>query len=279
MSTSITASFVKQFEHEVHDAFQRRGSFLLQTVRHKNNVKGSSTTFQKIGTGVATTKARHGQVTPMNQSHTAIECTLADFHAGDWVDDLDEHRIGHDERRAIADGGAWALGRKADDQILTDMATTTNELNSGMHTALTRAFLLQMAETLDDNDVPNDGHRWGLLTPRAWSIAMTIDEFASGDFVSDQPFMKGANPRTWLGIHWMMHTGLPNKGTATAECFAYHRNALGYGSAHEISVSVQFHNDHDAWFVNHKMSGGACLIDGNGVVKFPQDDTAVIPSA
>ena len=34
----------------------------------------------------------------MNQSHTAIECTLSDFYAGDWVDQLDETKVQHDER-------------------------------------------------------------------------------------------------------------------------------------------------------------------------------------
>ena len=109
MSTSVDTSFVKQFEREVHEVFQRHGTFMLQTVRWKNTVKGATTTFQKVGKGVATTKARHGQITPMNQSHTAIECTLSDFYAGDWVDQLDETKVQHDERAVIARGGATPL--------------------------------------------------------------------------------------------------------------------------------------------------------------------------
>src|SRR3546814_16340195 len=61
LSTSIDLSFVKQFEREVHEAYQRQGSLLRATVRSKNNVKGASTTFQKIGKGVASTQARHGK--------------------------------------------------------------------------------------------------------------------------------------------------------------------------------------------------------------------------
>ena len=64
MSTSVSTAFVRQYEREVHEAFQRRGSFMLQTVRLKTGVVGSSTTFQVTGTGVATTKARHGTITP-----------------------------------------------------------------------------------------------------------------------------------------------------------------------------------------------------------------------
>ena len=86
MSTTITNAFTRQYEKDVHHVFQRMGGYLRPTVRLKSGVVGKSTTFQKIGTGVATTKARHGIITPMNQTHTAIECTLADFYAGDWVD-------------------------------------------------------------------------------------------------------------------------------------------------------------------------------------------------
>ena len=276
MATSIDQSFVRQYEKDVHEAFQRRGSFLLQTVRRKTGVKGKSTTFQKVGKGVATTKARHGAITPMNQTHTAVECSLEDFYAGDWVDKLDEAKANHDERLVIANGGAWALGRKADEQILAKADGTTTAVG-GVTVGLTRARLLEAVELLNGNDVPNDGQRYGVLTPRAWSFAMTIDEFASSDFVADKPFMKGADPRSWLGVHWMMHTGLPGAGTASAKCFIYHQTAVGYGSGHEIQADITWHGDRAAHFVNHMMSGGACLIDEAGVVELPHDDTAVIP--
>lgn len=114
-----------QYEAEVKYLFQRQGSVLRQTVRIKDGIIGSSTTFQKIGKGTASVKARHGVITPMNRDHTAIPCTLADFYAGDWVDKLDEAKTNIDERMAIAQGGVWALGRKVDDQIITALGTTT----------------------------------------------------------------------------------------------------------------------------------------------------------
>ncbi len=83
MSTTISNAFVKQFEREVHESYQRMGSKLRNTVRTVNNVKGSSTTFQKVGKGVATTKSTHGMVPVMNLDHTSVECTLSDYYAGD----------------------------------------------------------------------------------------------------------------------------------------------------------------------------------------------------
>ena len=105
--------------------FQRLGAYLKDAVFMKTDVIGSTASFHKIGKGVATTKARHGTITPMNQSHTAPTCTHADFYAGDWVDKLDEAKHNINDRDAIATGGARALGRKVDDQILTVLDTTS----------------------------------------------------------------------------------------------------------------------------------------------------------
>jgi hypothetical protein len=45
LSTTIDQAFIKQFGEEVHQAFQRMGSKLRNTVRVKNAVRGSSTVF------------------------------------------------------------------------------------------------------------------------------------------------------------------------------------------------------------------------------------------
>jgi hypothetical protein len=279
MSTSVTNAFVASFADDVKDAYQREGSFLLQTVRRATGVVGNTHTFFRVGKGMATTKARHGTITPMNVDHTAIEALLEDFYAGDWVDILDLNRITIDERGVLARAGARALGRKSDDQILTKMDADNSNV-VGSSTAITRAMFLQASETLDDNDVPRDGRRFGLLTPRQWSIAMTIDEFADADFVgSNLPYLVGALPRTWLGIHWMVHTGLPGKGTATSRNFIYHTDAIGYASGTEITPDITWHGDRAAWFINNMMSGGAAVIDPDGLVEIRTDDTAAIPTS
>ena len=117
MATDVSDAFINLYEKEVHQQFQRRGSYLLPTVRTKGKVNGSAVIFQKMGTGTATTKSRHGTITPMNVSHTPITVTLADFYAGDWADYLDLEKLNIDERMELAEAGAMALGRKIDDQI------------------------------------------------------------------------------------------------------------------------------------------------------------------
>lgn len=291
MAQSIDQSFVNQYESDVHEAFQRQGSYLLKTLRRKPNVVGATTSFPKVGKGMATTKARHGQITPMNQTHERIPCTLEDFYAGDWVDRLDEAKINHDERMVIANGGAWALGRKADDQIITAMDTTTTTVGD-FSAGITRALFLETEEALNNNDVPNDGNRWLLLTPRQWAIAMTIKEFQSADWVTDFPLMGGVPTngiaRQYLSFKVMMHTGLPGVGTAQGKNFAYHYTVVGYGSAREagniagnnpVAADIQWYADRASHFVNHMMSGGACLIDARGCVEVQLKDDAPIPAS
>ena len=92
---------------------------MLVACRLKDKLQGKDVTFQKVGKGVAGQKSRHGTVPVMNQNHTPVACSVADFYAGDWVDALDELKTNIDERMIVASGGAYALGRKVDDQINT----------------------------------------------------------------------------------------------------------------------------------------------------------------
>jgi hypothetical protein len=297
MSTTIDAAFVTEYEAKVHEVFQRKGSHLLQAVRHKTNVVGSTASFNKVGTGTAVTKSRHGTITPMNQTHTAPTCTLADFYAGDWVDKLDEAKTNINERDVIASGGAMALGRKIDDQITTVLDTTT-ETVIGLTVsskAAIHATFVQFTEALWDNDVPNDSMVYAAITPRAWSQLSLIDAFARAEFVGFDSLPYKAGPaagvgkwKDWNGVKWTMHTGLPGKGTATAKCFAWHQSAIGYASGKfagniagnaSVSADITWHGDRAAHFVNHMMSGQSVLIDTTGVIEANLDDTAAIATS
>ena len=288
MATTITNAFVKQYEREFKEEFQRTGAYLRPTVRVQNGVVGADTTFQRIGKAVATTKARHGQITPSNQTHTAVTCSLTDYYSGDWVDKLDLLKVNIDERRAVERGGAQALGRKLDDLIITQLDTTAQPIIAWnvTNSANVRNSLLQMVEALDNNDVPNDGMRFGVLTPRAWAMAMTVQEFSNADYVGpgDLPFVVGApigaaQFKRFLGTWWMQHSGLPGKGTAAAKVFVWHKDAVGLAIGDDVMADITWHGDRAAWFINHSMSAGACLIEDAGVIEGNLDDTANIPTS
>jgi hypothetical protein len=268
MSTEIDKAFVKQFEREVHEAYQRMGSKLRGLVRSKSNVRGTSTTFQAVGRGAATTKSRHGQVPVMNLDHDPVECMLADFYAGDWVDKLDELKVNIDERQVIANAGAYALGRKTDELIITALGTAATEAGTGA-TGLTKPKVLEAFELLGAADVPDDGQRYAVVGWKQWSDLLAITEFASADYVGpDQLPWRGTQAKTWLGTLWLPQSGLPlDAGVRTG--FWFHKTAVGHASGADVESDITWHGDRAAHFVNNWMSQGAVLIDGDGVVKLP----------
>lgn len=274
MSTTLNVAFVKQFEKEIHEAYQRLGSKLKGTVRQASNVKGSSTVFQKVGKGVASTKSTHGMVPVMNASYSSVECMLADYYAGDWIDRLDELKINHDERAVIANAGAYALGRKTDELIINALSAASTLTIADGNIGLTRDKVLKAFELLGKADVPDDGQRFAVVGWQQWSELLKIAEFASSEFIGadDLPY-KGTQAKRWLGTTWIAHSGLPIDGNDIRKCFWFHKNAIGHASGSDVQTDVSWHGDRAAHFVNNMMSQGAVLIDGNGVAVINCDET------
>lgn len=265
MSVSIDQVFVKQFEADVHLAYQQMGTKLRSTVRSKSGVVGASTTFQKVGRGTASTKSRHGIVPVMNLNHEPVECTLQDYYAGDWVDALDELKTNIDERRVVASAGAYALGRKTDELIIDAMNGATAAVGD-YTTGLTKSVILSALEILNTNDVPDDGRRYAVVGVRQWNELLSLDEFVSADYVDDSPLARGAEARKWLGITWVLHNGLPLSGT-NRDCFIYHASAVGHACGQEVKTDISWHGERAAHFISNSMSQGAVLIDASGIVR------------
>ncbi len=275
MAVTIDQAFVKQFEREVHEAYQRQGSKLRNTVRNINNVKGASTVFQKVGKGTASTKSTHGMVPVMNLAHTTVECVLQDYYAGDWVDRLDELKINHNERQVIAAAGANALGRKTDELIINALDTASTHTVLEVNTGLTLGKVLDAFEIFGANDVPDDGQRFAVVGWKQWSELLEIDEFVNADYVgaNSLPYSSVTQAKQWLGTIWMPHSGLPINGSDIRQCFFYHKTAIGHGSGSDVQTDITWHGDRAAHFVNNMMSQGAVLIDGAGVVTIECDET------
>ncbi len=271
-STQIDAVFTKQFQAEVHEAYQRQGSKLRKTVRSKTGVNGTSTFFPKVGKGVAAAKTRHGAVPVMNLEHAQVECILQDYYAGDWVDRLDELKTNLDEREVIANAGAYALGRKTDELVIAAFDTGTREAKSTAAgttdtDGLTKAKVLMAFEMLGASDVPDDGNRYAVVGWKQWSQLLSIEEFASADYVGPEELpWRGTQAKRWLGAMWMPHSGLTKVG-ALRYCYFYHRTAVGHAAAAEVQTDVTWHGDRAAHFIANMMSQGAVLVDDTGVIR------------
>ncbi len=272
MSINIDQAFIKQFEAEVHEAYQRQGSKLRPTVRSKTGVKGASTVFPRVGKGTAAAKARNGVVPVMNLEYSNAECFLQDYYAGEWIDHFDDLKTAIDERAVVANAGAYALGRKTDELIIAALDTATREA-TGTGTGitdtdgLTRQKVLLAFEMMGEADVPDDGQRYAVVGWKQWSELLQIEEFANADYVGEDDLpWKGTQAKRWLGALWIPHSGLTKTGQLRY-CYFYHKTAVGHAAGSEVITDITWHGDRAAYFVNNMMSQGAVLIDDTGVVR------------
>ena len=262
MANTIDQAFIKQFETEVHMAYQRMGSKLRNTIR-STNVTGSTARFQKIGTGSASTKSRNGNVSPMELVHTNVEVSMSDYYAAEYIDKLDELKTNINERQAVTQSAAAALGRKTDELIITAMDAGANSTQiHDTSSALEKADLLSLFETMGTADVPEDGQRYLAMSPAGYADLFAINEFASSDFVGPQnlPFAGGMTMKEFLGFKIFSTSAV-----AGGKNFAYHTTAVGIGVNSDVQTEVNYVAEKVSHLATSMMSMGAVAIDDNGI--------------
>lgn len=95
-----------------------------------------------------------------------------------WVDALDELKLSIDERRVIANSGAYALGRKTDELIIGALSQAGSANDVGDYAeVMGKKDILDAFARLNENDVPDDGQRFGLVGPHQWNALLNIQEF------------------------------------------------------------------------------------------------------
>jgi hypothetical protein len=262
MANTISVAFIKQFETEVHMLYQRMGSKLRNTVR-TTNVTGSTARFQVIGKGTASTKSRNGNVTPMELAHTNVEATMADFYASEYMDKLDDLKININERQAVAQSAAAALGRKTDEILITAMDAGANSTQIGATgSAVSKADLLSLFETLGNADVPEDGQRYLAMSPSGFADLFNINEFASSDYVGPQnlPFAGGMTMKEFLGFKIFSTSAV-----AGGKNFSYHTSSVGLGINADVQTEVNYIAEKVSHLATSMMSMGAVVIDSDGI--------------
>ena len=288
MSVTVDQAFITQYESEVKLAYQQMGSKLRNVVRTKTAVTGSVVTFQKLGKGAASQKSRHGDVPVMNAVHSNASATLSDWYAADYVDKLDELKTNIDERQVTVQTGAYGLGRKADNLIITAVTaslgaayqnqTAYGGYGSSVYNNAIEAAVLQGFEALNSNDVPDDGLRVCLVGSHQWNHLLKVTEFASSDYVgaAQHPWLAGTQARKWLNTLFMMHTGLATANSGASRiCLMFHKTALGLGEGQAITTTIDWVPQKAAHLIDNMLSAGAVRIEDEGVWAFYAQDAAM----
>lgn len=259
-SATITQHFIEIFDAEVKMAYQRMGSKLQGTIRTAD-CAGDVYHFRTTGKGAAGTKARGGQVPLMNLTHAEVTATMADYYAAEFIDNLDQLKTNIDERMVAAQSAGAALGRQADALIIAAAETSGNA--TATTSGITLAKLEEVYEAFGDNDVPDDGQRYLVVSPQGWTDLLNLDQFANADYAIDRPWA-GSSAKNFMGFTVMQHSGLSLAGSVRT-ALAYHRSAVGLAINQQIKPDVTWQGKEQSYLVASSMSMGAVAIDTDGI--------------
>lgn len=266
MANTVDQSFIKQFNTEVKLAYAN-DSLLMPHVRKHPNVVGSTDQFPILGRVTANTKARSAQLTMLEPAHTFATVTLADAYVPLMIDSLDNLKTNVDLRKEYSTTIANALGRKADEVIVT-AATAGTVTTTTVAGGFTYQKLREVIKYFTNNRVPT-GNRVLVIGGTQLAEALAISELTNADYNSINAIMKGEVDSA-MGMKWIITPDdLLPVATGVASCFAYDKQALGVSIGQEPKTRIDYSPIHAADILLGSLSMGAVIVDGAGVIEIP----------
>lgn len=274
-------AFQTMYRQELIDGFERRSSILRDTTTTEGVIKGNSIVFDVIDSGGASavTRGVNGLIPARTDNNTQYTCPLTEWHDLAKKTNYNIFASQGDQRGKMQDTTMAVINRKVDDQIITELATST--LYAGLAaTTLSIAKVTNAIAILGTNNVPIDGNIAGLLTPAAWAYLLQVKEVTSKDYVNDSKLIDMPIRFRWAGITWMVHTALPGAGTASERLFVYHKSSIGHGmDVKGIQSPVGYDEEQDYSWARCSAYMGAKLLQNSGVVSIRHDGSGLAATA
>jgi hypothetical protein len=280
MSISLSNAFVTLFDAEVKQAYQGK-AMLVPAVRQRRGVEGSTVKFPKVGKGVATIRVPQSDVTPLNVGFSSVTLTLADYNAAEYSDIFSQAKVNFDERQELVQVVAGAMGRRQDQMILDALTASSTSLTvansiGGSNTNMNITKLREAKRLMDKNNVPPDG-RHIIIHANGLANLLSETSVTSSDFNSVKALVQG-ELNTYLGFTFHVlgdrsEGGLAIDGSLDRSCFAFHKDAVGYGEGIAMRTEINYIAEKTSWLVNEVFSAGAVAIDDEGIVKITCRET------
>ena len=284
--TSVSNAFVTMFSDDVKQAYQQQTSKLVDSVRVVRNVVGSTYKFHTLTKGGSIkNKARFEDIVVMSDTsksltspgaytgstaqNATVTATLANYHAGEYVQTLDEVKTNADLRSTFAVAIASALGRATDQSIVDalDDGTPTNiKYTAQGANGLNKAALLEAHEALNALDVPTSD-RTLLISPAALTDILTDTTLVSSDngVITNQALATGYIPNI-LGFRVVISSLLTADSTVR-KTYAFHKNSVGTAIGADMKININYVPQKASSLILGEMSCGSAMIDADGVVE------------
>jgi hypothetical protein len=270
---SLSNAFVTLFDAEVKQAYQGKAQ-LVGAVRQRRGVEGSTVKFPKVGRGVATPRIGQTDVTPLNVGFSNVTLTLEDWIAAEYSDIFAQAKVNFDERSELVQVLGNAIGRRQDQLILNALANSGTSLSvgndvGGTDTNMNVAKLRQAKGLMDKNNVPPTD-RGIIIHSNGLQSLLAETAVTSSDFNTVKALVNGELD-TFLGFKFHVigdrtEGGLAIDGSLDRTCFAFHKDAIGYGEGIAPKTEINYIPEKTSFLVASMFSAGATTIDAEGIV-------------
>jgi hypothetical protein len=274
-----TTAFQTLYRPEYIATFERTQSILRATTVTEANINGNTAVFLVSGSGGATasTRGTNGLIPARNNSNTQNSCTLVELN--DLVEgtkftyDLSQGN----QRRLQQESSVGVINRSIDDQIIAELDNATNDTGSAQTADLDLVTTAQAFLASQNVDIEQEDNMFGLITPAFNKYLNMIPQYASADYVDVKPFNGPARKmRRWMGVNWMVHSGLTGMNTNLEKCYMYHRNAIGHAAnSAGVDAAAGFDGRQAIYWARASMFCGAKLLQNSGIVQMKHDGSAV----
>lgn len=278
----ITSQFRTKYNDEFKMDYDRTQSLLRQTVNSRGAQNGSSIVWDVVGASdAANVRSRDGLIPVSQLGLSQVTGTLEEHFKKFQIDSFDLFRANPNTRSAQSARGIASINKAIDQAIIDQLDASSNAINSGNAIDFgVKSTFLTWTTAMRNLDVPWDGRVWGLVTPAAWAQMETITDFVSIDYNAVKPLVEGmpspGQYREWMGVKWIVHTGITNVTAATAKCYIYHEDAIGHQISGEPQTHMYYEDEEDRYGTWVKIVHCAKKILDDGIYRAVHDDTASI---
>jgi len=236
---NITIAFVKQFGSTMNLLSQQKGSRLSSCVQLETGAFGEEEYFDQYGSDEAKEKvSRNVDVEYAADDYKRRRVSFTDTYWAKLIDKEDKLAMLIDPTSGLMQAGAWAIGRKLDDKIITAFSgtaytgkaggtstafTAANQIAVGA-AGLTLSKLIQAKELLDAADVDPDEERYFALAASQVSDLLNITEVKSMDYNTQNALVEG-RINTFLGFRFVRTQRITISGT-TRTCLAWAKSGM-----------------------------------------------------
>ena len=275
---SQTLSNVEQidFDSLVKAEYQSSGHLLRDTIRTKHDVVGATIDFRKVDEVVAVPTAYLAAVTIQDPGYSKVSATMQKYTAPTAVDEVQDITVNFDTKMENAMLVAKALGRRSDQICIDAMDADPGTTVANGGTNFNYAKFIQINEFFDDNAVPHN-ERFVAMSAANRRSLLNDDQFISSRYTHNYAVESGQAAQ-FLGFNMiiipsMTEGGLPLSGNINT-VLAWHKWAVGMGIGKNFRTEINYIAQNTSWLINGIFSGGAVVVDNQGVMAVDCDTSA-----